>query len=62
LGVINIVAYLFPVEFTPEVVEDLEEAWCQSNIATSVATIIITSALNAKEVYDRLIVITHQDT
>jgi hypothetical protein len=62
LGVTNVLAYLFPIEFTTEVVENLEEAWCNSNMATSVATLIITSALNMKEMYDRLIVITHPDT
>jgi hypothetical protein len=62
LGFINILAYFVPIEFTTEVVSDLEEAWCQSNIATSLATLIVTAALNSKEMYDRLIVITHQDT
>jgi hypothetical protein len=48
LGFVNMLAYFVPIEYTLEMVENLEEAWCQSNQLTSIACCIICSALNAK--------------
>jgi hypothetical protein len=59
LGFINMLAFFVPIEYTPEIVENLEEAWCQSNPLTSSASIIIAVAINAREMYDAIIVITH---